>query len=324
MTGTSAILNVPSPSADPLRLAIIIVTYRSSRQLQICLSSIAACRSNRIASRVIVVDNSAYEATHAETTQAVVESPWPFPIDYLPQDDNLGYAKGNNMGFAFAQSQGCDFLWVLNPDVRLCPGALDALAYALRGAEGVGDTGIWGTMDGRRGHPYTPALGRLNILTTQTSTLSRLPAKKSRNHLIFPSGHSLVLRADIFAQLGGFCEEYFLFYEEADLVLRAANQKIPLSILGSVAVIHDQGASTGSQAPLRLRSDETLFHACRSCTLFYRKHFVYLLPIVCVSRLTRAITMTLQGKPGSGLAVIRGLLAGLTGRTKSTYMVRDA
>ncbi|MHB1784793.1 MAG: glycosyltransferase family 2 protein [Acidimicrobiales bacterium] len=298
---------------DPPRLAIIIVTYRSSEQLHLCLSSIAASTSHGIDLRIIVVDNSAYETTHKENTQAVLGSSWPFPVDYLPQGDNLGYAKGNNVGFAYAQSQGCDFLWVLNPDVRLCPGALGALANALRGGEGADDAGLWGTMDGRMGYPYTPDLGRLNILTTQTSELSRMPAKRNRNYLVFPSGHSLVLRAHVFAQLGGFCEEYFLFYEEADLVLRAASQKIPFSVLASVAVIHDQGGSTGSQAPLRFRSEETLFHACRSCALFYRKHFVFLLPIVCVSRLARAVKMTMQGKPRSGLAVIKGLIAGLTG-----------
>lgn len=98
-------------------LSIIIVTYNSGRLAKACVDSIRRT-APQTTYEMIVVDNASSDDSQ-ELLATDVED-----IRFLPQQTNLGYARGVNVGIAAARGR---YILILNPDIIVLPGALDAL-----------------------------------------------------------------------------------------------------------------------------------------------------------------------------------------------------
>ena len=94
----------------------IIVSYNVRELLLATLRSLFA--NTEVSLQVVVVDN----ASHDGSVEAVREE---FPlVNLLPQQENLGFGRGNNIGLHEAVGK---FILLLNPDVEIGPGCVDAL-----------------------------------------------------------------------------------------------------------------------------------------------------------------------------------------------------
>ena len=102
-----------------MSLALVIVHYRTGEALARLMGSLASARPAPV-SGIVVVNNSG-EPIDAE----ISGSPWPARV--IVPGRNVGYARGVNAGIR-AVPEG-DVL-ILNPDVRVFPGSIEALAAA--------------------------------------------------------------------------------------------------------------------------------------------------------------------------------------------------
>src|SRR5688572_7539823 len=100
---------------------VIIVTYNSEEVVAECLTSLAGAWSGSTRWSVVVVDNDSTDGT-----EGVVRSVAPHAT-FVRLDRNRGYAAGINAGVAAGLADDVDAVLVLNPDVRLDPGAGAAL-----------------------------------------------------------------------------------------------------------------------------------------------------------------------------------------------------
>src|ERR1700758_1199043 len=99
-------------------LSVVIVGWNAKHYLQLCLQSLADAPPRR-SMEIIVVDNASSDGS-AEMTKAR------FPdVKLIRSEENLGFSKGNNV--AIRQCQG-RYISLVNPDVQVFPGCLDALA----------------------------------------------------------------------------------------------------------------------------------------------------------------------------------------------------
>jgi len=184
---------------NPL-VSIIVPNYNGLRWLGPCLTTITAQTYQPI--EIIVVDNASTDAS-CEFIRAN------FPgvrILRLPQ--NCGYAGANNHAARAARG---DFLLFLNNDTKLAPNAVAELVTALLrdpkaaiAAPRITDydgtaPGTCGMSLDIFGYPYAPAAGE---------------------SLFYADGAAFLIRHDVFEALGGFDEDYFLFYEDMDLSWR--------------------------------------------------------------------------------------------------------
>ena len=70
---------------------------------------------------VLVLDNGS-------TDSSVLKIQEEFPeFEIIALSENLGFAKGNNVGIRLAMERGADYVWVLNNDTVVNPGALRAM-----------------------------------------------------------------------------------------------------------------------------------------------------------------------------------------------------
>ena len=96
-------------------VSIIIVTYNAMQWLSKTLSSIPD------EFPVIVIDNNS-----SDKTLDFIKNNYP-QIKVLPQSENLGFGKANNLGISYALNNGAEYVFLLNQDAYLHPRAVEKL-----------------------------------------------------------------------------------------------------------------------------------------------------------------------------------------------------
>jgi N-acetylglucosaminyl-diphospho-decaprenol L-rhamnosyltransferase len=231
------------------------------------LSSIAE-NAQDVELRVVVVDNSCDAEEWTNLSARLQDCSLPEAVVQLVRSDsNRGYAGGNNLAYQSCRDWKPDCVFVVNPDVTFTESSLSIAAtqvlanestlFGARTLEPDGDEiGLW-TMRRRDGG---------------TAALGATESARSRTAIVYPSGHLIAASTRTWEKLAGFSEDYFLFSEEVDLVLRARELDIAVDLLSSFDVQHEVGLTTGSSPTLEKRSIATYFHASRSRIILYRKH----------------------------------------------------
>jgi GT2 family glycosyltransferase len=221
------------------RLSVVIVNYRQwerTTELVRQLLSTPCLRRGEV--EVVIVDN------HSPTHPALKR------LRRLPRVAIRRW--GRNRGFARAVNEGCrlsqgDWFLLLNPDTTLSEGFLDGvLALADQLATSDPRAGIIGfhlrNSDGSQQLSSGP-------FPTLASTLCRLALPRRRRKYQTPratercrvpwvTGCCLLLRRSCLEDLGGLDEDYFLYYEDVDLCLRARARGWSVWYEPNLAVIH--------------------------------------------------------------------------------------
>ncbi|MGH2959674.1 MAG: glycosyltransferase family 2 protein [Solirubrobacterales bacterium] len=294
----------------PPRVALLVVNYFSSESVRSLITSLEG-RTDHVELHVVIVDNSC-DAEEWSRLSAVAES-CALSSDVLGlvrSESNLGYAGGNNLAYRSCRDWKPDSVFVINPDVTLADGTLlDAAEqiaangktlFGARTRKPRGDAGLW-TM--RRWD------GRTREMAASESARDQPP-------ITYPSGHLIAASAQTWEMLAGFSEDFFLFSEEVDLVLRARQFGAEVGLLTAFDVHHEVGLTTGSSTTLERRSITTYFHASRSRIILYRKHrsLKPFLVSALIARTAWSLLVQIRVGRDAGTAVRRGIRAGLRER----------
>ncbi|MEV4542224.1 glycosyltransferase family 2 protein [Micromonospora echinaurantiaca] len=285
-------------------VGIAIVNYLSADDTAELVRSIAAHTSPQGPRVTIaIVDNSA----QGQRLEPIAEMARGHGLSarVFHGHGNVGYAAGNNIGAHWLLEQGADVIWVLNPDTRITGGDLSAALEVCR----AGDFAIGATTSTDAAGVTRPDLGALDLWTGQSGQPSADTPGSRR--LTYVAGHSILITRLAFEKLNGFSEDFFLFYEEADLAVRSARLGIPVTVVSGLEVEHAGGGATGASRDMKAKSLITYFHASRSCMIFFRRHYGRRLPLAAFARLLYAGKALLVAGPGAASAVVRGTVAGL-------------
>jgi GT2 family glycosyltransferase len=211
----------PVPTADRIRVSIIVLAYLHVDKLLNCLESLRTHVPADVAHEVIVFSNGLGIA-------ALVDVQRRFP-DVCPKLSpvNLGFAGGCNSAARYARGQ---YLVFLNDDAEVEPGWLESLIDSIEMEPGVGAVGsqilrpdgsvqesgsvIWSDgSTGAVGHDLPPGTSEYSY----------------RRQVDYCSAASLLIARDVWNDVGGMDEEYHpAYYEDVDLcfTLRAKGLKI--------------------------------------------------------------------------------------------------
>jgi len=231
-------------------ISVVIVTYNSAGQIAPCLESVL--QQARVSFEAIVVDNASQDGTLAELEK--------FPaVRIIASPENLGFGRGNNLGFAASQGR---YIYFLNPDARLV--GTEALLGLCRSMDASPRWGMAGTVvrEGGGGHESEPATeypGQRHV----SQDFSRLPG-----NIAWIIGASMVIRRELCQKLVGFDPDFFLYSEETDLCLRMRKLGFEVGYISNVAVEHIGGASEDPRDPY-----ESSARKLRGLLLFRQKHY---------------------------------------------------
>ncbi|TET51035.1 MAG: glycosyltransferase family 2 protein [Anaerolineales bacterium] len=238
-------------------LAVVIVSWNVRDLLAGCLRSLFDdLERSQLEAAVWVVDNAS-----SDGTPAMVASSFP-DVHLIASNENLGFAGGNNLALRQALDpvgQGPGFIWLLNPDTKVLPGATEALVAALEAHSGAGVAGakLLGA-DGSLQHSAFRFPGLAQLVFELSSLPARLydtPLNGRYSRRLYvgskpfpvdhPLGASMMVRSEAVAQVGLMDEEYRLYCEEIDWCWRMRRAGWGAVCVPTARVVHHSGQSTG-------------------------------------------------------------------------------
>lgn len=266
---------------------------------------------------VLVVDNAS-----SDGTAEMIESKFPW-VKLLKSPENLGFSRGNNLAIRECQGR---YIALVNPDVIVFPGCLDALADFLDQHPKVGNVGP---------RVFNPDM-------TQQSSCRRFPtlwnnfcsasglATKFKNSRIFAGEHMFyfshdrtrpvdvivgclsMIRRETFEAVGLLDENLFMYGDDVDWCRRAWNAGWQVAFFPGAQAIHDRGKITAAY-PVRFAVAQQ-----RSVLYYWSKHhgFWGLLGIRSiilfhhVLRYSAAAVSELTRPKRSGQASVKKLVSG--------------
>lgn len=112
-----------------MKIFAIVVTYNGMHWYDRCFGSLL---QSEMPISVIAVDNHSEDGTPGYLSEH-------FPsVLLLPQDDNLGFAKANNLGIGYALDHGADYVFLLNQDAWIQPDTIESLVRTFEAAKDAG------------------------------------------------------------------------------------------------------------------------------------------------------------------------------------------
>jgi hypothetical protein len=240
--------------SDP-EIAVVIVTYKSAQLANSCLRSIAdELTSSQLRIRVIVIDNASGD--FIPIANAVRVNNWSSWVTVLEAPRNGGFAYGNNLGIKRAiEAHVPDYVYLLNPDTEVRPGAIRSLVDFLESYPSVGIAGS--SFENQDGSEWPIAFRFPSMLSEldqglafglATRLLRRWSVSQQMTDVAQPvdwiSGASMMIRFSVIAAIGGLDENYFLYYEETDFCYRAKRAGFETWYVPKSRVMHIAGQST--------------------------------------------------------------------------------
>lgn len=232
-----------------LTVSAVIVNYNAAALLPACVRSLRADGVDEI----VVADNCSSDHSLEQLKMADPEATW------LPTGANLGFGGGANRGAAATSGE---LLLIGNPDIELAPGAVKAMSDVLAADPEVGIVGprienpdgtvypsprIFPGLVDAVGHAFVGFFKPDNRFTRRYRLLDFDRAAPDLD-VDWVSGSCFMVRRQVWDELGGFDESYFMYAEDVDLCWRAKQRGWRVAFEPAARVVHIQGHSTDQRA----------------------------------------------------------------------------
>ena len=290
-------------------ISVIYVNYNTSTLLLRSVSSlISQCRE--IPFEIIIVDN----ASHPEQQTQLREGLAVMDVENLRlifSDENLGFGRANNLG---ARDAAGRFLFFLNPDTIVVNDVLKLFSRFLAGAaENVVACGgkllkpdrspndSYGNFPGIRQELAMTGLGFRLLMSSyqrEIAIANKAPDKLAKVSYIV--GADIFIRRDCFEIVGGFDENYFLYYEETDLFKKLQAHSFESFIVPEAEIIHFEGAALNPGKKFSIPKFKFLLNS----KLYYHRKWqpAWKMPIINSIVLVQIVAQFIKGKMGSEIS----------------------
>ncbi|HLV24235.1 MAG TPA: glycosyltransferase family 2 protein [Moheibacter sp.] len=235
-----------SNQIERMKISVVIVSYNARYYLEQCLHSVEAALTN-LAGEIIVVDNDSPE----KPLDFIREK---FPnVQFIHSKENLGFAKANNLGVEKAKGE---YVLILNPDMMIPENLFDKILPFAEAHTEMGALGIRLIDANGNFHPES----KRNIPTLQ-NTFGKLfgtliDKKNSKGYYKSDVGEFetapaevlvgafMLIRRDVYVEVGGFDPRYFMYGEDIDLSYTLELNGYKNYYFGEISAIHYKGEST--------------------------------------------------------------------------------
>jgi len=255
-------------------LGTVIVTYHSSTHIGACLESLSAeLKELKESTLIYIVDNAS-----SDRTLSIVREQFE-PIHILENDRNLGFATAVNRGIRQALAAGCAEILLLNPDTEMETGSLKSMVDMMRSQTaspvpvGAGhvlplrvlplrvlplrvlplrvgivqplitlmsDPGLINTSGNiDRGFGLVTLGNYRRQVESWWDAMGPGATGAPSYPIPFASGACMLIRREVFEDIGLFDEDYFLYFEDSEFSRRARRAGWQIELVPAARVRHD-------------------------------------------------------------------------------------
>lgn len=258
-----------------LRLSVIIVNWNTCQLLDRCLTTLATeLKAQNLFgpdSETFVIDNASQDASSEMVSE---KHNW---VHLISNQENVGFARANNQALKIATGQ---YILLLNPDTEIYPGTIGILIDFL---ESHAEAGIVAPqLINTDGSIQTScrAFPSFIGLFCELIGISRMMPRgsKARGYKMLDWGHDderqvdqpegacLLIKKEVFSQIGLFDEAYFMLFEEVDWCYSAKKAGWQIWFTPRARVLHHLG-----QAIKQVKT-KMILSSHRGMYRFWHKH----------------------------------------------------
>jgi len=236
------------------KIGIIVLNYNTGRVIGDCLSSIEKLKKNKFKVFTYFVDNNSQEKSYKKVLKSVSN------LKVIENRKNLGFSGGNNVGIKKALEDGCDWVFILNPDtiadrmlliefskiVTRNPqvGIIGPKIYFEKGFEFYKDR----YEKEQLGKVIWYAGGKVdwdNILASHIGVDEVDSGQYDKiREVDFISGAAMFIKSKVFKDIGFFNEDYFLYLEDLEFCQRVKNAGYKILFAPGANVWHKNASAT--------------------------------------------------------------------------------
>jgi GT2 family glycosyltransferase len=291
------------------RVFAITVNWNRADDTMECLDSLV--KSGVDQSSIIVVDNGSTDGS-VELISRKMSS-----VQIMKMGENLGYIKGVNRGISRALDNGAQMILLMNNDATVDPDAIDKLLEAADGRKEAGILGpkilyygrnvIWftgGRFNWRWGFSSHPGMDETDISGTEDEKVD------------FITGCAMLVRREVFEEVGLFDESYWMYAEDLDFCLKAFLKGWESWVIPSALAHHKVSASSGVKGTNVMTRVRSYYYPKNMLVLVKRLpmsegSFTRLLGQFLVRFPYYSVLISIQGVKGGLISYLRGIIDGL-------------
>lgn len=196
------------------KVGVVVLNWNKCDDTIECLRSLK--KTNYPYYEIIVVDNASEDGS-AQTIKKL------FPEAYvLENQENLGYAGGNNIGIQHALKDNAKYIWMLNNDTVVAPDAMEKLVAQ---ADSMPKAGMFSPCINDYSIPEkTQYCGsffdKINYKVINFKGLNDLKAANENDICLW--GTALFVKAEIIRKIGYLNERFYLYNEDIEYSMRVS------------------------------------------------------------------------------------------------------
>lgn len=229
------------------KISVILVNYNGKEYNDKCIASILRSTiRNRI--QIVIVDNAS-----TDDSLAMLRKNWESneQVAILALDENYGFSKANNEGIRWAMEQGTEYFLLFNNDTEIEPDTIERMLSCQQEKKAIVVPKVL----------YADKRDVIWCAGGEFSPLIRKAVQRGLNQpdkgqfdtecvCGFANGCAMLLSKEIIDKIGFLDERFFLYYEDTEYSMRAAENGIKIWYCADAVVYHKVNGSTkGNEKP---------------------------------------------------------------------------
>jgi hypothetical protein len=250
----------------PAKIGVVIVSFNAAAHIDACLSSIVGNRYPRFS--VVVVDNAS-----ADKTVPLVKNHYP-QVHLIANEQNLGFARGGNLGISWLlDRESCGYILLLNDDTVADKKLLERLLQPMLNQKNIGISGPIITYYDQPDRVWF-AGGYFNeaFCFTRHPHLNKnlREIKITDAETDFISGACLMIKREVFEQIGLLDEMYDYYFEDVFFCRRAKKAGYGSFLVAQPLIRHRVSTSAGVEGSNRMTPFRAYYYARNPCLFLKR------------------------------------------------------
>jgi len=286
---------------------IVIINYNNYQDTIECLESLK--KINYMDFKILIIDNN----SNNNSVSILEESYKEYKIIKL--EENLGFARGNNVGIKEAISNSAQFVLLLNNDTIVDPNFLNKMieSFYRNSKSNIGIVGakIYSFYDKQ----LSEAAGNIDFFKFITINDANKKSDKCdlEKQTSFISGCCMLINKEVFAKVGLLPDEYFMYYEDTDFCVKVLEAGFKILYNPEAIIFHKISSSSGGkQSPFSIKwnnRNRIIFMDKYKYKVSKRK-FTYSQIYIYITRLMRIIHYLIKSDKERANAIYEGLKEG--------------